>query len=261
MAKQNDGNLSGYNAPAIHKATQILRVVSEEKTGIGVSKLSKVLGYSKSTVFGLTKSMVNEGLLRQSPEGKKYFLGVTLFELAMMDWNAIKVNMDVQPFLDSLRDTLQETVCLGTISRDKAMIMATAEALKPLRISATAGSTIPLLPGAVGKVILSTYELERAREIIDEIGLKSYTLNSITSAERYLKTLEQARKLGYAVDDEEYIQGVRAVAVCLNTVKGLPMAVWAVGFSSAMEFDKIPDIATEIAHISDQISHHLNQWM
>jgi len=47
------------------------------------------------------------------------------------------------------------------------------------------------------------------------------------------------RKAGYAVDNEEYLTGLKAVAVALHNQKGPPMAVWVVGLSSSMNTDKI----------------------
>ena len=59
--------------------------------------------------------------------------------------------------------------------------------------------------------------------------------------EEYLSELEQVRSKGYSVDDEEYLTGVSAVAVALNNTHGPPMALWAVGLSSNMDFNKLND--------------------
>ena len=40
---------------------------------------------------------------------------------------------------------------------------------------------------------------------------------------------------GYAVDDEEYIPGVRAVAAPLLFASPPPAALWVVGFTSTMD--------------------------
>ena len=50
------------------------------------------------------------------------------------------------------------------------------------------------------------------------------------------------RRLGYALDHEEYLNGVKAVAVGLGNVQGLPLAVWVVGFANAMARTGMPPI-------------------
>jgi DNA-binding IclR family transcriptional regulator len=44
------------------------------------------------------------------------------------------------------------------------------------------------------------------------------------------------------VDRGEYLSGVNAVAVGLETRRGVPMALWAVGFAESMGKEKIAGI-------------------
>ena len=54
---------SGYQAPAVQKAFQILKVVSESKKGLGLSELAHMLGFSKSSTHGLIQALVMTGSL------------------------------------------------------------------------------------------------------------------------------------------------------------------------------------------------------
>ncbi len=118
-------------------------------------------------------------------------------------------------------------------------IMMTAESEEPLKISANPGTTIPLLAGAVGKVFMALKDSDQLKKYLHEYGLPEYTPNSITDEEAYHAEIEQVRKQGYAVDDEEYITGIRAVTVALQNQRGPSMAVWVVGMTGTMESKKI----------------------
>jgi DNA-binding IclR family transcriptional regulator len=86
--------------------------------------------------------------------------------------------------------------------------------------------------------------------MIREKELPQHTPRSIVDENKYLAELEEVRRKGYAIDDEEYLTGVRAVAVGLNNIKGPPMAVWTVGLSGNMGSEKIQsaiDIMTAAA--------------
>jgi DNA-binding IclR family transcriptional regulator len=62
---------------------------------------------------------------------------------------------------------------------------------------------------------------------------------------------------GYAVDDEAYLSGIRAVAVALNNRRGLPMAIWVVDIASNMDPEKqqlVAEIgAVAVKKLRDQI--------
>ena len=75
--------------------------------------------------------------------------------------------------------------------------------------------------------------------------MPQFTRRSIVNKDDYLAELEQVRRQGYAVDDEEYLPGVKAVAVALGNQRGLPLAIWVVGFADAMGKNAIPGIAEE----------------
>jgi DNA-binding IclR family transcriptional regulator len=236
---------SGYQAPAVRKAFALLRGVADARAPLGLSELAQALSFSKGTTHGLVGALLAEGALEHDLDGKKLIIGPVLADLSLKRWNFLRIAADVQPVLDDLRDRIGETVFLGIMSRAKGVIVATAEADKPFKISSPPGTVIPLLAGAVGKVFLARMNDASAREHIRRIGLPRSTPRSVTDENTYLRELEGVRKNGYALDDEEYMAGVKAVAVSLENRSALPMAVWAVGFSAGLDATKTAGIAAE----------------
>ncbi len=235
---------SGYTAPAVGKAFELLRVVAGSRRGLGLSELAVQLGYSKSTTHGLVHALIHEGALVQVNGGKKLLLGSTVVELAFQSWNYLIINREAQPILDELRESIGESVFLGVLNRSnaRAIIMATSEASKPLKISSPPGTSISLFAGAVGKVFLAGMADDQALELIRAKGLPRFTKNSIVSEEEFIVELARVRKRGWALDDEEYIPGVRAVAITIGNLHGLPLAIWVVGFAGSMSDNKIDKI-------------------
>ena len=69
-----------YKAPSVKKAFQILKLISDSDGALGISELSKNLGLSKGTVYGITIILEELGFIVRDPHAKKYELGLTLFE-------------------------------------------------------------------------------------------------------------------------------------------------------------------------------------
>lgn len=237
-----------YNAPAVLKAFELLKLVAESRSEITLSALARRLGFSKGTTHGMIQALLQAGALEQGLHRKGFFLGPALVELAFRSWNYFRVVEYAQPILNQLRDRIEETVFLGVLSRSRGLIMATAEAAKPLKISSPPGTSIPLLAGAVGKVFLAQQPKDQVLKIIREHGLARFTQRSIVKRGDYLAELESVRRQGYAVDNEEYLPGVKAVAVALGNLRGLPLAIWVVGFADSMGEDATPGVAEETRH-------------
>jgi DNA-binding IclR family transcriptional regulator len=244
---------TAYRAPAVQKAFDLLKRVAESPSEISLSDLARQLGFSKGTTHGIIQALLQSGAIEQGPGRKGYFLGPTVVDLAFRSWNYFRVVEYAQPVLNELCDRIGETVFLGVLSRSRGLIMATAEAAKPFKISSPPGTSIPLLAGAVGKVFLAQQPAARAAKIICEQGLTRFTRRSIVAQDDYLAEVEKVRRAGYAVDDEEYLAGVKAVAVALGNRRGLPLAIWAVGFADAMGVEIIPKIAAETQRAATQL--------
>ena len=237
VSKQKRNN--GYRAPAVHKAFQLLRLVAETPDAMGITRLSAALGFSKSTTHGLVHALIGEGALNWTRGGKRVCIGPGIVALGFSAWNYLKIAEEVQPVINRLRDKIGETVFLGAWSRSRVLIMATSEAADSLKISAPPGTSLPLLAGAVGKAFLASLPGDEASQLIKTLGLQAHTPLSIVSETDYAVELERVRLKGYASDNEEYLPGVKAVAVPIENRQGLPMAVWVVGLAGALTSEKI----------------------
>lgn len=54
------GKLPGYQAPAVHKAFHLLRMVAESRRDLGLTDLALQSGYSKSTTHGIVHALLRE---------------------------------------------------------------------------------------------------------------------------------------------------------------------------------------------------------
>lgn len=237
--KKQDNSNPGYKAPAINKAFQILSVVAESPHPIGMVELSDRLGFSKSTTHGIVHALLREGALIREQGSRKLYLGHLLAELAFLNFQSFDIFKQVQPIIDDLRNQINETVFFGVRIRNRVIITSIAEASEALKISASVGTNLPLLAAAVGKAFLAEETNERVKQIIGKECLPRWTDNSIVDISKYIEELDKVRRLGYAVDVEEYIHGINAVAVTIKRLRGLPVALWVVGMSGKLDKDKL----------------------
>jgi DNA-binding IclR family transcriptional regulator len=242
-----------YTAPTVGKTFRILKSISRNPQGQTISELSQQLGISKSTVHGISAALEEVGVISRAPDSRRFRLGTTLFELGRAAFSRIDVKEIARPLLEQLMRKTRESVFLGIRNRDHVTILDIVESTNDLKITSPIGTTIPLLAGAVGKVFLSEMEAERAAAILRR-GLPRFTGRSITDPLRYHRELQNTRQIGHAVDDEEYISGVRAVAAPIRSDGKLLAAIWVVGFTPSLGDEKLPVVAQETRAAAEQIS-------
>ena len=231
--------INKYNAPSVRKAFEILNMISLKKEGVGINELARVLKMAKSTVHGITSTLEELGAVIRDPGTKRYSLGFTLFDLGRRAYSPAALKDHARPIMEKLMEMTDASVFLGLLTWDYATILDTVESKRDLKITAPVGARIPLLAGAVGKVFLSSMEEEQVLRILRTRGITKYTENTITDPERHFQEIKRVRQMGYAVDDEEYIPGVRAAAAPIQGEGYFMSAIWAVGFKASLDGEKM----------------------
>ncbi len=250
-----------YGAPSVKKAFAILNAVSAVKDGLGVSELAKQLKMAKSTVHGMTSALEELGAVMRNPVTKKYKLGFTLLEIGRSAYSQVDLKAAARPITEELMEKTRTSVFLGIQNWDHVTILDIVEARQDLNITAPVGSTIPLLAGAVGKVFLASMDENQAFKHIKSKGLPQFTDNSIVDLDRYRKELKRVREKGYAIDDEEYIPGVRAAASPLMELGQLRSAIWAVGFKASLDDKKLKNLAIQTHKTAGAVSRRIQDQL
>ena len=65
--------------------------------------------------------------------------------------------------------------------------------------------------------------------------------------------------MGYAVDDEEYILGVRAVASPIVGLGQLMSAIWVVGFKASLDEEKMKALIAMTRKAAKDISRRIKE--
>lgn len=248
-----------YQAPSVQKAFQILRFISDTDTGLGISDLSKGLGISKSTVHGISSVLEELGVIIRDPVTKRYKLGFTLFELGRLAYSQIDLRSLARPILEELMEKTQASVFLGVLNSENVTILDIVESRHDLKITSPIGTKMPILAGATGKVFMAWLAEDKAMKIILSKGLVKYTHNSIINPGQYFQEIHRVRHKGYAVDDEEYILGVRAVAAPIREDRHLLSAIWVVGFKASLDDDKMKTVIEETKAAAEAISRRIQE--
>lgn len=246
-----------YSPPSVKKAFRILHLLADSSTGLSLSEIAKRLKIGKSTVHGITSALEELGVLVRDPFHKKFGLGYTLLELSRKSYKKLELRDIARPFMEKLMERVGETVFLGIMNGDHITILEVVESNREMKITSPPGTRLPLLAAATGKVFLSLLEERKAKEIIQKMGLKRYTPKSITDPRRFLREVEETKRRGYAIDDEEYMNGVRAISAPLQIPSLPPSAIWVVGFTSSLNPQKMEGVISEIRKAAQEISNSL----
>jgi IclR family transcriptional regulator, KDG regulon repressor len=218
-----------YRIQAIERAVSILNAFSVETPEFGVTELAEKVGLHKSTVHRFMVNLDAAGLVERNARTGRYRLGLHIFELGGLVMQQMNLWDEALPFLESLVRDTGETGHLAVLDGGEAIYIERVEARRALRVPSAIGRGYPAHATNLGKVLLADLPRERVAEIITERGLAAFTPNTITDADELNAELERIRERGYAIDDEEYDEGLRCIGAGVRDHSGHVVSALGIG--------------------------------
>jgi len=240
--------------PAVLKAFRLIEAISLSDKPLGVSELSRKLDMGKSTVHGLVTTLEALGVLEAVNGSRRPRLP------ALCSRGGLQADLRqvAHGALERLAAATEQTSFLGVPSDGHVTILDIVHGRPTLSISAPVGSSIPLLAGAVGKVVVASWEPSRRRAFLRENVLPAFTPSSIVRPEAYEAAIAETLERGAAVDVDEYVDGVRAAAAAVTgPQQQLAAVVWVAGFSRHIDAQQLDAIASAVMREAAEISTRL----
>ena len=236
-------------APMVERAFRLLDLLSAAEEGLTLSDLARALNMSKGSIHGLLKTLESSGAIEQVEE-RRFVLGPRVYDLAQAYIQRAGLRHFALPAMRRLASSTGETVCLGRIEQKGVRIIECivddGEQVG-LHIAARRGMRIPLLAGACGAVVLSTWPVAQREQYVRSHPLPRFTERSITDPRQFLARVEEVARAGVSIDNEEYLDGVNAVSTPIYGAGGALVALlWVVGFASRFRDEVLERAAVQL---------------
>src|SRR5208282_1452500 len=149
-----------------------------------------------------------------------------------------------QPLLRDLNLRTQETVHLAILQETRATSIEKFVSPQPVGLDARLGGVMPLHCSGIGKTLLAYQGEDLLNQIVQSPGLTRMTAQTITGLPQLCEELERIREQGYALDQEEAVEGLRCVAGPVFTHTGHVIAAFSVaGSATRLTPSRLPEIA------------------
>lgn len=197
------------------RALVVLEFVAE-RSAATFSEVADGLALPRSSAHGLLNTLASSGWLVFDPATKLYSLGLRAWQVGQRYEGHRDIVAAAQPRMDALAAQLGETVQLARLDGLENVYIAISDSPNPMRLASSVGMRLPSYATGIGKALLSMLDPADAGHRLRAIERRAYTAHTVTGADELLAVLGAARAQRFAVDDEEFTEGCRCVAVPLT---------------------------------------------
>ena len=242
--------------PAVTRTIAILRLLGRSNQGLGVKAVADELGLVPSTCLHILRVLVSEDIVRVDPGTKRYSLGSGMISLAQSVLDEDYFVQLAQPVLDRLAATYGITAVGNEITPNQnVIVLALSTSSQPFRLHIDVGSQFSSLISGTGRLIaaFSGESWEQLREKYDQIPW-----DNPVSFKEWKKQVELARARGWSGDQDNFINGLTAVAVPIFARDGrLTHTLVAMGLSTQLNTASMAKLAVAMKREAQAISAEL----
>ncbi|ADE53838.1 IclR family transcriptional regulator [Coraliomargarita akajimensis] len=199
-----------YIIPNLQNACRALDLLGERSEGLTVSKASRLLEIPQTTALRIFSTLEVENFVHKV--GRIYHLGPAITRLQIQKTQQFDLVESAMPAMQQLARAADETAHIAIPSGFKTLLIGVCESPHPIRASSRPGTLADAYCSATGKVFVAHLFADRLEDYAAATRFEARTSQTHTDVSSLSEELPAIRKQGYAVDDEEYVEGVRCLA-------------------------------------------------
>lgn len=225
---------------AVDRALRVLTFLGTRPGGASLLEISTRTGIPKPSLHRTLGAMRARGFASQPEPGGPYLLGPAVLEAAFTFHAGLDLRRLLHPLAVQARDRFGQTSHVAILDGSQVTYIDKVEADIGVRLTSVVGGRNPAHATGLGKAMLADLLPDRTavRAWVAEHGpLAARTANTAATPDKLARRLDDVRKRGWALDDQESEDGLVCVAARVPLVFGAlspRVAISVTGLGAAM---------------------------
>jgi DNA-binding IclR family transcriptional regulator len=195
------------------KPLALLEAIATYAHSPTLAELTQIIGQPKPTVHRWLGTLEAAGLIQRSLDGRRYELAGRAMRLALaILGNPLGATVR-HGILSRTVSRVGETCNLTVLQGTEVSYLDRVESHWPLRIILQPGSRVPIYCSASGKLFLALMSPIQRATILNGLSLERFTATTLTERAKLESELDVIQDQSYALDREEYLEGLICLAV------------------------------------------------
>lgn len=254
----NDGEGQTGRIPTTMRMLTILEEIVRIGGPVTPTDLGNATELPKATLHRLFQTLEEEGYLQREPDGRSYSVGPRTRQFAVATLSTMRVRTSRLAVLRALAKDTGETCNVAIPDREAMVYLDRVETEWPLRVQFSVGTHVPLYCTASGKLYLSTLSELRLESFLRNVELEAKTAYTITDRDALRAEIAKIRAQGFAVDNEEFLDGAIAFAMPVHDKYGrMPATIAFQGPTQRISLEKGHALLPRLKQAAKELSELL----
>ena len=252
------GSRRSHTHRSLQRGLRVIEATAANGGSATLAEIARKTALPRSTAHHLLRALVEFGYLVQDGDARAYSLAPKLFRLTGRTWTGEQLAEISVPFLNELSRRTGEGTSLAILRNGDVTVVAKRDPEGPVRVVQEVGATRPIYCTAVGKALAAWLPPGELDRIIGRTIFEAKTPRTITTPAAFRRELARIRATGFAIDNEEHIEGIRCIATPVRDHSGeVRASLCVVGPKSRLPQRRLAEVRKSLAAVAVALSARL----
>ena len=250
----NDGAVP---VQALDRGLTVLRRLARDGA-LTLSDLALKVGMPPSSAHRMLATLDAHGMVRFEEASQTWAVGVEAFRVGSAFARGTGLIETARPVLQALVEETAETANLAIAEGGDVVFLSQVESAFPVRAFFRPGTRGHMHASGIGKALLAALDRGAVERLLHAKGLPRFTEKTLAAPEALFEDLEQIRRSGISLDDEERYDGMRCVAAAVHDEHGTAIAGISVSGPTARFTDRaVADFSPKVRDAARDLTERL----
>jgi IclR family pca regulon transcriptional regulator len=212
---------------SLARGLAVIRAFSDQRRSLTIAQISHRTGIPRAAVRRCLYTLKQLGYAES--DANNFTLKPKILTLGYSYLSSTPLTVSAQPCLNQISRTLNESCSLAVMDDNEVLYVARSATSRIMSVALNTGSRLPAYCTSLGRIMLAHMPEEQLDAYLAKVKLKAYTQCTVVSVKRLKEILDETRRAGYVVVEEELEVGLRSIAVPVRGATGNVLASLNIG--------------------------------
>ncbi len=207
---------------SLERGMAVIQVFSRERPQLTLSEVARLTGITRATARRILLTLEKLGHVRS--DGRLFSLTPRVLTLGWAYLSSLNLWDIAQPLMEDLVERTKESCSAATLDLPDIVYVARVPTRRIMTITLGVGTRLPAHPTSLGRVLLADLPEPELDEFLGSARLERYTERTITDARELRAVVDEVRRRGWALTDQELEIGLRSIAAPIRGADGRTIA-------------------------------------
>lgn len=227
-AVSGESQRADHYVQSLERGLSVITAFGPDSPQMTLSDVARATGLTRAAARRFLLTLVDLGYVRT--DGKLFELTPRVLDLGYAYLSSISLPGVAEPHLEHLVAETHESSSMSVLDGRDIVYVARVPTSRIMTVAINVGTRFPAYATSMGRVLLAGLPEDKLEAYLAGVHLDQLTERTVTSAEDLRAVLDEVRREGYALVDQELEAGLRSLAVPVRDKRGRVIA--AVNISS-----------------------------